>query len=523
MSSEPLSPVMPDERIEALDVVRGFALIGIFLMNVEFFNRSIRGIEEGMPVGLTGINWLASWFVAYFVQGKFWTIFSLLFGMGFAVMLSRAERTERPFIAPYLRRTLALAVFGTLHFILLWTGDILFSYAVGAAGLLVLLYGRWKWITLALIALLGLGFVPALRAAWAVGGSLAFISLLAIYLRSEKKVARLPVFSFIYAILATLGAILSIILWVLPDVPTEGRIIVTTIAAFLLATAVLSARYHDPVERRGLRMGTAIYVAVALMMTVIGVAQYVSPPNPEDAVAEAKQLERATDEVRILSTGTYAEAVEMRAGEFPNRIANEAGFSVIVIGMFLIGVWFVRSGVMMDTRAHLRLFRRLACYGLPIGLGLGLLGSLIATSHTPGDSADGFQLARALSMLGSLPACLGYVGLVVVALHSNSVFARIRVLAPVGRMALTSYLTQTLVSTFVFYGYGAGQWGLARSWQIVYVAGVFALQVVFSHWWLARFRYGPMEWLWRAFTYLKLPAMRLSTTTSPSEAVSTTT
>ena len=520
MSDEPLSPVPPDERIEALDVVRGFALIGIFLMNVEFFNRSLGGIEDGMPVGLTGINWLASWFVAYFVQGKFWTIFSLLFGMGFAVMLSRAERAERPFIAPYVRRTLALAVFGALHFILLWTGDILFSYAVGAAGLLVLVYGRWKWIVVTLVALVGLGLLSPV--AWAVGGSLAFISLLAIYLRSERKIARMPVFSFIFAIVAALGTILSVMLWLAPDVPTEGRIIVTAVIAVLAITAVLSARYHDPIERRPLRMGMAIYVAVALMMSAVGVVQYATPPNPDDAVSEAKHAEHEHEEERILSTGTYAEAVEMRASEFPDQIASQAGFAVIVIGMFLIGVWFVRSGVMMNPSAHLRLFRRLALYGLPLGIGLGLLGSLIATSHTPG-SADGFQLARALAMLGSLPASVGYVGLVVVALHSKTVFAKVRVLAPVGRMALTNYLTQTLVSTSIFYGYGGGQWGLARSWQIVYVACVFALQVVFSHWWLSRFRYGPMEWVWRAFTYLKLPAMRLATTRSASVTVSTTT
>jgi uncharacterized protein DUF418 len=73
-------------------------------------------------------------------------------------------------------------------------------------------------------------------------------------------------------------------------------------------------------------------------------------------------------------------------------------------------------------------------------------------------------------------------GWLALALHSNSVFARIRVLAPAGRMALTNYLTQAVVSTLFFYGYGAGQWGLARSWQVVFVAVVFALQVAFSHW-----------------------------------------
>ena len=78
---EDLGPIAANQRIEALDVVRGVALLGIFLMNIEFFNRTFGSFDEGMPRGLTGIDWFASWFIAYFVQGKFWTIFSLLFGM----------------------------------------------------------------------------------------------------------------------------------------------------------------------------------------------------------------------------------------------------------------------------------------------------------------------------------------------------------------------------------------------------------------------------------------------------------
>ena len=107
--SDDLAPIAATQRIEALDVVRGFALLGIFLMNIEFFNRTLASLDEGMPRGLTGINWFASWFIAYFVQGKFWTIFSLLFGMGFAVMMARAERAGREFKMVYLRRVLALA------------------------------------------------------------------------------------------------------------------------------------------------------------------------------------------------------------------------------------------------------------------------------------------------------------------------------------------------------------------------------------------------------------------------------
>ena len=90
-----MAPIAAAQRIEALDVVRGIALFGIFLMNIEFFNRPWATLNQGMPRGLAGADWWASWFVAYFVQGKFWTIFSLLFGMGFAVMMVRAEQAGR--------------------------------------------------------------------------------------------------------------------------------------------------------------------------------------------------------------------------------------------------------------------------------------------------------------------------------------------------------------------------------------------------------------------------------------------
>ena len=157
-------PVAIRDRIEVLDVVRGFALLGIALMNVEFFNRPLGDLDAGMPAGVTGIDYWAGWFVNVFVRGKFWTMFSLLFGMGFAVMLTRAEQAGRGFFGPYLRRTLALAVFGALHFIFLWTGDILFSYAAGAMLLMLVFYSRprillWLGVLLLVLAVLVLAAV----------------------------------------------------------------------------------------------------------------------------------------------------------------------------------------------------------------------------------------------------------------------------------------------------------------------------------------------------------------------------
>lgn len=549
-SLAPSAPLL-QARIEALDVVRGFALLGIFLMNIEFFNRPTSGIMEGMPLGLVGVDWFTSWFIAYFVQGKFWTIFSLLFGMGFAVMLTRAQDAQRAFLAPYLRRIVGLAVFGAAHYIFLWSGDILFSYAVAAGALLILFYGQWKPILMALAMLIGIGFIPGMDPVFAIAAGLGTVSLLALYLHNERQVTlrrhRLPLFSAVLLALSLLGAIAAVVLWVVPNAPKDPRIPVTMASVSLLVVGALSAKFHDPRALRELRLGVTLYTFMFLMMTLGGAVQYfkpheipvasaaavptstsnqqqarkVSDKEPEkieEQKAAQKKLERAKrlaeraeatrNEVRILSQGSYSQAIDMRAKSFPAKVASDGGFALALVAMFLIGSWFVRSGVMVNTGAHLALFRKLAVFGLPVGIGLGLLGSLIAVSRTPGDDFDGFQMARGLAMLGNLPACLGYVGLVVLMLHSNSFLSRIRVLAPAGRMALTNYLAQSVICSLTFFGYGMGQWGMARTWQVLFVLGVFALQVAFSRWWLARYRYGPMEWLWRAFTYRQTPLLR---------------
>ena len=118
--------------------------------------------------------------------------------MGFAVMLVRAERAGREFTKVYLRRILALAVFGAVHFIYLWEGDILFSYAVGALALLIVLYGRARPILIGLAVLIGLGFIPNADPFFAVAGGLAVTGLLALYLRGKKRLTwrgiAIPVF-----------------------------------------------------------------------------------------------------------------------------------------------------------------------------------------------------------------------------------------------------------------------------------------------------------------------------------------
>jgi uncharacterized protein len=524
-----LAPITATQRMEALDVVRGFALLGIFLMNIEYFNRTLGSLGQGMPRGLTGIDWLASWFIAYFVQGKFWTIFSLLFGMGFAVMMTRAERAGREFRTVYLRRLLALAVFGAAHFILLWEGDILFSYAVGALMLMIVLYGKPKPLIIAIVVLAGLAFTPFGGKLPPIAIGLVLTGLLAIHLRSGKHVTirrrPVPLFSFLLLLIGSLVVIAAAVFWLVPNAPVEPRLPMSVFGPVLVAAGWLSWKYYEPEAKRTVRLAIGIYVLLGMTITAGGVIQRFAPDPDAVAVGSKVQQERAEKrraerekslaearartekDQRILTSGTYVEAVKWRGGRFPEKAANDFGFGIILIAMFLLGTWFVRSGVMENTGAHLEFFRKLAVYALPSGIALGLLGSAIAMSHTPGDRYDGWGIASGLSLLGNLPASLGYVGLIVVMLHSRTVFSRIRVLGPAGRMALTNYLTQSLISATYFYGYGMGHWGMPRARQVLFVFVVYAAQIVFSHVWLSRFHYGPMEWLWRGFTYGYVPPL----------------
>lgn len=475
-----LEPVAQGERIVALDVVRGFALLGIFLMNVEFFNRPLADLDAGLPVAAAGLDYWAGWFVHVFVRGKFWTMFSLLFGMGFAVMLTRAERAGAAFAAPYLRRTLALGVIGALHFVFLWAGDILFSYAMGAALLMVVFHARPR------ILFLLAGFCGVM----ALGCALA----------SKLLHGPLPWQPFLL-----IGAPL---------------LVLATVAAVLRRWPLSGMR----------NAGLALYLLPFLAMAIGGGVMLLHPPQAHLQAAEqaaktpARKVELAkaeqerkenlqkhaakvVEETRVMSRGSYAEAVSLRVREFGHQAGQDAAFAVIVIGMFLLGAWFVRSGVMLDPAAHLPLFRRLAWIGIPLGVGASLLAAGIATHHVRGQNDGAFQLAMGLAMLGNLPASLGYVGAVVLAFHGR--WRRwVAALAPAGRMALTNYLLQSLAGTLFFYGYGLGHWGMGRAGQLLFVCIVFAVQLLLSRWWLARYRYGPMEWLWRAFTYLRWPRMR---------------
>jgi uncharacterized protein len=133
----PLAPTSAPERIQILDVLRGFALFGILLVNMAFFMHPFQyatlPFEHANQLDAT-----IAWLIRVLAEGKFYSLFSLLFGIGFMLQWQRAQAKGRPFVGVYLRRSLALLLIGFLHATLVWVGDILMIYAV--VGLLLLLF-----------------------------------------------------------------------------------------------------------------------------------------------------------------------------------------------------------------------------------------------------------------------------------------------------------------------------------------------------------------------------------------------
>lgn len=138
VSPRPLGPVQEPERIVTLDVLRGFAIFGIFMVNIAFFAMPMaKIIDPGSMADAPPVDQISHAIVRAFFEYKFVSLFSLLFGVGLVIQMGRADQRGRPFVPVYLRRTFLLMLFGLAHALLLWYGDILFIYSIVA--LLVLL------------------------------------------------------------------------------------------------------------------------------------------------------------------------------------------------------------------------------------------------------------------------------------------------------------------------------------------------------------------------------------------------
>jgi uncharacterized protein len=153
-NSIPVTPTQPSERILSLDVLRGFAVCGILVVNIQVFAMITASLQNPIAFGdLTGLNYVAALFTRVFAQGKFWTIFSLLFGAGIWLMTDKLKEKGKKPARIHYRRMLWLFLIGLLHAYVLWYGDILVTYAL--CGMLVYLFRNLSPKKLLIIGLVG--------------------------------------------------------------------------------------------------------------------------------------------------------------------------------------------------------------------------------------------------------------------------------------------------------------------------------------------------------------------------------
>jgi uncharacterized protein len=487
------SPVPERERIAALDVLRGVAILGIFCVNIQFFSRPFGDIFGPIGGDAAAAGEVAAWtFIKVFCEYKFISLFSLLFGMGMAVQLVRARQAGGGFVPMYLRRLFVLAIFGLVHALGFWYGDILFMYACFGLVLLMLsgVSARAQLIT-------GICLVAAVLVVSVVFGSI--------------QVVASSVFTPASQTVAVAGP---------DDTAPVAEIQMTT------AEPPAGDSSHDADETtapsddatpdgEGADAEPPMTDAELLRTSPLEAPARVLMGDPESVFGERwRNLE-----VQAYGEGPFASAVAMRLVSFVMILASAVfSFGWRILGIFLIGAGLMQLGFFTAARRRWHVGMLMA--GLLVGLPMEFAATAMLRGTVPGRSW-GWLLGEQMHYVGSFLLFLGYVGGITLIASRGRLSLLERGVASVGRMALTNYLLQTVVTTFVMYW-----WGLAlfdtfdRPRMLLFVAGVYAGQIVLSAAWLSVFRMGPMEWLWRSLTYLRpQPILRPRTEGAPTVRV----
>ena len=436
MSTNLAAPVNQSERIIILDALRGMAILGILLMNIPGFALPDPVIGDPSILNEWGtVNFKTWYFIEWFMEGSQRALFSLLFGAGIILFISRQEKkVEGLWPGDYFfRRQLWLLAFGLFNaYILLWFWDILFHYA--CIGMILFAFRRLSSKALIICS---------------------FVSLILMTARENVDAYR------------------------------DRQMIYKGEAIAKLDTTVTKLTDKQK-EDLGAMTGFK-----------------------ERNSMEGKQKRMQKNLAAV--QGNYRELYKYHSERSFRTEVNYlyyGGWDIMVF-MFL-GMAFFKNGV-LTGQAPTKLYWALFLGGLGIGLFVSWLrlqplidykfNNFDYTKNVP---FEYYEISRTLRALG----IFGFLML----LYKSGLFKWLfNLMRPVGQMAFTNYLAQSLLVGLFFYGIGFGMYGKLQRFEIYYVvAATWALEIIWSHIWLRYFRFGPMEWLWRSLTYWKLQPFRKS-------------
>jgi|TARA_B110000438_G_scaffold82016_1_gene81834 uncharacterized protein len=418
-------PVVESDRIESLDVLRGFSLLGILLLNIIGFG-FVAAAYTAPGLLIEDSNDLFAWaLIELTAEGSMRGIFSILFGAGVILFLGN-RREGRGWL--HAKRTTWLLLFGLFNgYILLWTGDILVTYALA-------------------------------------GFALYFFRNL------------------------------------------EGR----TLLRLAVGLTVLITLYNTGIHFGLKYLSANVETAIA--------TQAAGQPVPQD-VADLADQWNAFESEYAPTTEAIAQEISARGESYHSAFLWTAKHNTVILKgslwsfllpdalvMMILGMALFKLGVLQGQLARDR-YAKMAIVGFTMGFSIN--GFEIWFAHqSQFDLIDAFLKLAPTYHLGRMAVTLGWIGLLLWLIKGGWQSSR---LVAVGRMALTNYLMQSLICMLVFTGAGFGWVAQTSLWQVYgIVLPIWLLQLWLSPWWLARFYYGPVEWLWRAMTYGAVPTLRRS-------------
>ncbi len=392
-----LKSITANERIQSIDLLRGFALLGILIMNIISFSNIGTGyINPTVGAGLDGYNGIIHGFSFLFADMRFMSIFSILFGAGILIFSDNAIKKGRTPGKYHYRRMLLLLIFGFIHAYLIWMGDILVMYAI--CGSIAYLMRNWKIKTLFIVG--GIFFVIPI-----------LFALITYFFTPQEQLE--DIFRF----------------WT----PTQEEISIETLA--------YQGSYMEQMKPR---IESAIQLQTLLFL-----------------------LEQSW---RILS-------------------------------MMMLGMILYKKGI-LSAQKEKGFYQLLFMIGLFSGISLSGVGLYRAYSHE-WNGIWYMNVGHYYNYIASIGVALGYIGLIMIWSNSGVLMGLQSRLKAVGKMAFTNYILTSLICTFIFYGHGLGLFATfdrLQQWGVILF--IWIILLVLSPIILKKHDKGPLEYLWRKFTYL---------------------